>query len=544
LLLATGCELEGKSLGTKLASGRDISNPSIVWAGARPFVVFETGDTHADLHAVPFDGKGLIEDFTQDFPCWAKAQASSSGHFVVDHCYGTIAVFDLASGAVVRNIAGAFDQLQGDSFLFTRTVGVTDDSFFTRIPNGSEQELGSISQSWFAPSGRVYFLSDGSLLGATDGTGAPPNMSNRQVGRFTISPDESTAVVSDLQSSQNYDPQPSVFHVLELPSYGELVTLPLDNPYCYSCPWLGFSPDSRHFFYAENAQQGPSVLRQYEVQGRQVLSAQSRPGPSLDALLWSPSGDLALIGESECQPGPRCQDSFRSILRLGPVLDPISTTVGDATFSGDSSYLLFQDALSLGRVLVTSTGSLSPDATAAATVLSPTGSLVDGATFDAATGTAVFWARPNGGKSSINIPGGSYERANLYAASAPAFQVRRLAEETEAVAVGHGVVVANVSFSPQNQTGDLVLYDLRSGQQRTLASPVSSFWVEVPACPKPASQSATGKRQWRWAGGATGSSEIGVPPGCPADSPMLVAFTVRGPIASDKDGLWATTVQP
>jgi hypothetical protein len=541
LLLATGCELEGKGLGTKLASGRDIYSPSIAWAGSRPFVLFRTGDTHDDLHAVPFDGKGSVEDISS---CWYRAQASSSGHFVVDDCYGTIAVFDLESGAVVRNIAGSFDQLQGDSFLFTRAVGETDDSFFTRIPDGSEQELGNISKSWFAPSGRVYFLNDGALLGATDGTGAAPNMSNRQVGAFVVSPDESTAVVSDLQSSPNSGSQPSVFHVLELPSYRELMTLPLDNPYCYSCPWLGFSPDSRHFFYAENSQQGPSVLRQYEVQGSQIVSAQSRPGPSLDALLWSPSRDLALIGESECEPGPKCQHSYHSTLRLGPVLAPISTTVADPTFSGDSSYLLFQDALAQGRLLVASTGSLSPDPTAAATVLSPTGSLVDGAIFDAATGTAVFWARPNGGKSSINIPGGSYERASLYAASAPAFQVRRLAEETDSVAVGHGVVVANVSFSPQNQTGDLVLYHLRSGQQRTLASPVSSFWVEVPACPKPASQGATGKRQWRWAGGATGSSEIGVPPGCPADSPMLVTFTVRGPIASDKDGLWAITVQP
>jgi hypothetical protein len=114
----------------------------------------------------------------------------------------------------------------------------------------------------------------------------------------------------------------------------------------------------------------------------------------------------------------------------------------------------------------------------------------------------------------------------------------------DSVAIGRGVVVANVSFSPQNQTGDLVLYNLRSGQQRTLASPVSSFWVDVPVCLKPAPQSARSKRQSRWAGGATGSTAIVVPPGCPADSPLLVTFTVRGPIVSDKDGLWAMTVQP
>jgi len=547
LLVAAGCELEAKSLGTKLAAGRDISNPSIVWTGSRPFVLFTVSDKQSELHAVPFDGESPVQALTQGFPCLGTARISNSGQVVVDTCYGTILVCDLESRTLVRSIAGSFDQLQGDTLLFKRTFFGTDYSYLVQLPGGTEQVLGNISQAWFAPSGRLYFLLAGSVLGATDKAGATPNMSNRLVSSFVISPDESTAVVSDMQSSQDSNPQPSVFHVLGLPSYGELMTLPLDNPYCTSCPWLGFSPDSRHFFYAENAQEGPGVLHQYGVRDSQVLSAQSRPGPSLDGLLWSPSGDLALIGESECETGTAplaCQDVYRSTLRLGPVLDPISTTVGDAIFSVDSSHLLFQDALSLGRVMVTSTSSLSPDPAADATVLSPSGSLVDGATFDAATGTAVFWARPNGGKSSINIPGGSYERASLYAASPPAFQVRRLAEEVDSVAIGRGVVVANVSFSPQNQTGDLVLYNLRSGQQRTLASPVSSFWVDVPVCLKPAPQSARSKRQSRWAGGATGSTAIVVPPGCPADSPLLVTFTVRGPIVSDKDGLWAMTVQP
>lgn len=547
LLVTTGCALEGKSLGTRLAPGRDISKPTIAWAGSRPFVLFQTWDKQNELDVVPFDGDGPAQSLTQDFPCWQQAQASGSGHVVMDNCGGTIVVFDLESGAVLRSLDGSSDQLQGDSLLFKRTVEGTEQSFFVQLPDGGEQRIGSISQAWFAPSGRLYYLLRGSFLGAIDQPGATPNTSNRMVGAFLISPDESTAVVSDMQSSDDPNSQPSGFHVLELPSYRELISLPLDNSYCYSCPWLGFSPDSRHFFYAENFQQESGVLYQYDVQGNQMLSVKARPGLSLDGLLWSPSGDLALIGESVCETGTAplaCQDVYRSMLHLGPVLDPISTAVGDPIFSADSGYLLFQDALTLGRVLVTSTGSLSPDPAAAATVLSTLGSLVDGAAFDSATGTAVFWARPDGGKSSLNVPGGSYERASLYVASPPAFQVRRLAEEVDSVAIGRGVVVANVSFSPQNQTGDLVLYDLRSDQQRTLASPVSSFWVDVPVCPEPASQSANGRRQWRWAGGATVSTEIVVPPGCPANSPLLVTFTVRGPVVSDEDGLWALTVQP
>ncbi len=173
----------------------------------------------------------------------------------------------------------------------------------------------------------------------------------------------------------------------------------------------------------------------------------------------------------------------------------------------------------------------------------PRAGLVDGASFDSATGTAVFWATPKGGRSWMLLPGG-YERASLYAAPAPAFQVRRLAEEVDTVAVGPSLVLANVHFSPQNQTGDLVLYDLRSGHERTLASPVSSFWV-APACPNPASLSPNAKWKPGWGMvGGTSSTEIAMPSGCPADSPLLVTFTVRGPIASDKDGLWAITVQP
>jgi hypothetical protein len=533
-------------LGKRLAAGRMIDNPTIVWAGSRPFVLFSAGETRPELRAVPFDGEGPVQAVTQGFPCWSEVQMSSSGHVVVDTCYGTIAVFDLESGTVVRSITGSFDQLQGDTLLFKQTFFGTDYSFLTRIPDGIEQSLGNISQAWFAPSGRLYYLLYGSLLGAVDAPGATPKIFNGLVKEFVISPDEGTAVVSDLQGSGSDPPSPAVFRVLELPSYRELMTLPLDEPYCTSCPWPGFSPDSRHFFYAENFQQGPSALHQYEVQGNQILSTRARPGPFLDDLLWSQSGDLALIGESVCEPGSypaKCQDLFRLTLGLGPVVEPISTAVARAAFSADSSHLLFLDALESGRLLLSSIDSVSPDPAAQATVLSPSGSLVDGSSFDSATGTAVFWATPNGGRSWMLLSGG-YERASLYAAPAPAFQVRRLAEEVDAVAVGPGLVLASVHFSPQNQTGDLALYDLRSGHERTLASPVSSFWV-TPACPNPASLSLNAKWKPGWGMvGGTSSMEIVVPPGCPADSPLLVTFTVRGPIASDKDGLWAITVQP
>jgi hypothetical protein len=168
--------------------------------------------------------------------------------------------------------------------------------------------------------------------------------------------------------------------------------------------------------------------------------------------------------------------------------------------------------------------------------------LVDGSTFDPATGTAVFWARPEGGKSSVKFVAFA-ERANLYAAPPPEFRVRRLAEAADTVAVGRGLAVAIVRFSPQDLTGDLVLYDLRSGQQRTLAAPVSSFWA-TPACPSPGSPPLGTKWQPSRGSGPTSSAEIVAPPGCADDAPLLVTFTVRGRVKSEKDGLWALTVQP
>jgi hypothetical protein len=538
LAVATGCELEGRTLGTQLAPGRDISSPNIVWSGSRPFVSFDqVPERLLRLYAVPFDGTGPAVAVGGAFS-WST-WTSPSGYLVAGGY--PITVFDLESASVVRSVIGSLDQLQGDTMLFGRYDPL--DYFLAQVPDGDEQQVGDISQSWFAPSGRLYFSLVGGAFGAIDEPGATPNMSGRLVQDFLISPDERVAVVRDLQDSQSNRLDSTVYRVLELPSFRELMTLPLRNRYCSDCDWLGFSPDGRQFFYAENFPQESGLVDQYEVETNQVLPVETRPGPYASELLWSPTGGLGLLGELPCVTGQDgCRALYRSTLRTGPVVEPISTGVAGAKFSADGNYLLFEDALNGGRLLVASTGSLSPDPSASAAVLSPPGSLVDGSTFDPATGTAVFWARPEGGKSSVKFVAFA-ERANLYAAPPPEFRVRRLAEAADTVAVGRGLAVAIVRFSPQDLTGDLVLYDLRSGQQRTLAAPVSSFWA-TPACPSPGSPPLGTKWQPSRGSGPTSSAEIVAPPGCADDAPLLVTFTVRGRVKSEKDGLWALTVQP
>jgi len=525
-----------------LALGRDISSPNIVWAGARPFVSFDRAAEDLQLYAVPFDGTGPAVAVGDTYS--GSAWTSSSGYVVAGTDGDTsIAVFDLESASLVRTVTGSLKQVQGDTMLFRPDGPASVDYSLAQVPNGAQQEVGEILQSWFPPSGRLYFLLKGGLLGAIDEPGATPTMSNRLVGDFLISPDERLAVVRDPQDSQNSKPDPTVYRLLELPSYRELMTLPVHDRFCRTCDWLGFSPGSRQFFYAENSQQDSSLVYQYEVETNQVLPIATRPGPHSNNLLWSPTGDWGLLGEFPCvteQEG--CRALYRSTLRIGPEVAPISTGLAGAKFSADGSYLLFEDALDGGRLLATSTGSLSPDPSAGAADLSPPRSLVDGATFDAATGAAVFWARPEGGKSTVKLVAFA-DRANLYAATAPDFQVKRLAEAADTVAVGRGLVVALVRFSPQDLTGDLMLYDLRSGQERTLAAPVSSFWA-TPACPSPGSPPLDTKWQWSRGVGPTRSAEIVVPPGCAADAPLLVAFAVCGRVKSDKDGLWALTLQP
>jgi hypothetical protein len=533
LTFLTGCELEGRTMGTQLAQGRDIGGPHIVWTDERPVVLFDRAtEEKTELHAIPFDGAGA--DMVWDQLSTVTTWLTPSGYLVAEQ-FPNIALFSLQSAEVMRTLAGQLDGLQGDSLLFHQGVGVSTASFLAQLPSGDPRELGHIVQQWFAPEGRLYYLSNLGIFRTLDATAKAPETADRLASRFLVARDQRYAVVRERQDTTSNLPAEARDRLLELPSLRERALLPLADRQCQVCAaWLGFSPDCQSFFYAENQQSEASIIYQMSLDALEVDTGKTRPGTVANALLWSPGGDMGLLGEQLCasdQSG--CRALYRSIMRPGPTFEPIVTSMAAARFFPDGKYLLFEDALGGGRLMAASTEALSPDPAAAAASLSPEGSLLDGSIIDADTDTVVFWARPAGGRNSVNLMK-TAARGNLYAATAPDFSVRRLAEAADSVAVGRGYALALVRFSPQDLTGDLVLFDLHSGREQPLAAPVASFWV-TSQCPTPGSPPLS----WQGQDIITRWTEIGQ--GC-ADSSLLLTFVVRGRVKSSKDGLWSLTV--
>jgi hypothetical protein len=532
LILAAGCELEARPMGTQLAQGRDIQAPAMLWADQRPLVLFDRSvDEQTDMHAVPFDGQGS-EAVWNEVSTWSTWQ-SGSGYLVAEQGSG-ISLFTLQSASPIGSLTGAVDGLRGDELLFHQGASLSVAAFLTHLPSGKIWELGPLDQQWLSPDGRLYYLGETGIFRSLKASEAAPETADRLASQLMIAPDQTHALLRERPPSNGFVEIRD--RLLLLPSLRETATLPLTYRECSDCDaWLGFSPDSRNFYYAENHRPEASVVYQVDVEALEVHSAATRPGPAATDLLWNPSGDMGLLGERPCGDDEAgCRVLYRTLLRPGPSFEALSSAVVGARFSADGKYLLFEDALFGGRLRVASTDALSPEPSASAVVLSPEGSLLDGAAFDKDTAAVVFWARPLGGKSSINLVH-SADRSSLYASAAPEFAVRRLAESVDAVAVGRGHALALVRFSPQDLTGDLVLYDLRSGQVQNLASPVSAFWVSAD-CPTTGSPPL----RLKWQGIRTRFTEIG--PGCPGHSSLLLTFVVRGRVKSSKDGLWSLRV--
>jgi hypothetical protein len=535
LLAATGCALEAHPAGTQLGQGRDIDAPKIVWADGRPLVLFDKMlDDGTDLHAMPFDGQG--GESTWGSISTRNTWLTASGTMVAES-FPYLSLYSLTSTTPLRGMVGTVDGLQGDELLFHQeTPNGRGNSTLVHLPDGQMRELGKLEQHWFSPDGRLYYLQANGIFRSQKATESVVVTADRLASQFVVSADQAHAVIRERVDPAAILPTETRDRLLALPAMREAATLPLENRECSDCAaWLGFSPDSVSFLYAENHHADASLVFQVDVGALEVGKASTRPGPWAMDLLWSPGGDLGLLGERPCAgEGAQCRLIARSLLRLGPTFEPLNTPVVGATFFPSGAHLLFEDALAGGRLLVTRTDALSPDPTAQAVSLSPEGSLLDGRTVDGGSESVVFWARPLGGKSSINLVT-SAARSNLYAAKAPDFAVRRLAEAADSVAIGQGYVLALVRFSPQDLTGDLVLFDLRSGHEQTLAAPVSAFWA-TPDCPTAGSPPL----DQQWQGWPTRSTTIDK--GCPDSSSLLVAFVVRGRVKSAKDGLWALKV--
>ncbi len=530
LAVLTGCALEGRTMGTQLAQGRDIDAPFLVWAEQRPLVLFDRlAAEGANLHATPFDGQGAEV-------VWAQMSTrttwqSASGYLVAEQPTG-LSVFSLLSTGPLRSTRGTVVGLQGDELLFSQ--GET--TLLLHLPSGEERDLGKLAQLSLAPDGRLYYLGKSGILRSFKTSDDAPEAADRLADRFIISADQTHAVMRENVTSSSPSEGETRDRLLRLPSLRDKIVLPLADRGCAGCvSWLGFSPDGRHFYYAENRRPDAGIVYQLDVQALEVNQASPRPGPGASDLLWSPAGDVGLLGERPCAAEEAgCRVLYRSLMRPGPSFAPLHGAVAGVKFFPSGRYLLFEDAMMGGRLMVAAIDALSPEPSASARLLTPQESLLDGSSFDADTDSVVFWARPMAGKSSINLVH-TADRGNLYAATAPDFAVRRLAEAVDSVAVGQGHALALVRFSPQDLTGDLVLYDLGSGQEQTLAAPVSAFWVSAD-CPSAGSSPLS----LRWQGPITRATEIG--PACPDRPSLLVTFVVRGRVKSDKDGLWSLTV--
>jgi hypothetical protein len=534
LAMVTGSELEGRPAGTQLAQGRDIHAPHIVWQEQQPLVLFDRlVENKTDMHAMAFDGEGS-ETAWNDVST-SSTWLSGSGILVAEQA-PNLALFTLQSPSPTRTLTGDVDSLQNEEILFHQGASLAAAAFLTHLPDGEIWNLGSLDQQWLAPDGRLYYLSRTGIFRTLKASDSSFETADRLATRFMVAPDQTHAVVRERPISDASEPSEVRDRVIQLPALRETATLPLRYRECFDCTaWLGFSPDSRNFYYAENDRPESTTVHQLDVQSLEEHSAVTRPGPSVTDLLWSSSGERGLLGDQPCVVGGAgCRSLVRNLMRPGPSFEPLSSVVVGARFSHSGKYLLFEDALIAGRLMVASTESLSPEPTASAVVLEPEGSTLDGATFESDTDAVVFWARPLGGKSSINLVH-SADRSNLYAAIAPDFVARRLAESVDAVAVGLGYVLALVRFSPQDLTGDLVLYDLRSGREHNLASPVSSFWVSA-NCPIKGALPL----RLEWRGAPTHVTEIA--PACPDRSSLLLTFVVRGRVKSSKDGLWSLRV--
>jgi hypothetical protein len=535
LAMVSGCELEGRPAGTQLAQGRDIHAPHIVWLEQQPLVLFDRlVENKTDMHVMAFDGEGS-ETAWNDVST-LSTWLSGSGILVAEQA-PDLALFTLQSPSPTRTLTGDVDGLQGDEILFHQGASLAAAAFLTHLPDGKIWELGSLDQQWLAPDGRLYYLNHTGIFRTLKASDSVPETADRLATRFMVAPDQTHAVVRERPISDASVPSEVRDRLLQLPALREAATLPLLHRECFDCAvLLGFSPDGRNFYYAENDPPEESTVYQLDVQALEVHTAATRPGPLVTDLLWSSSGDWGLLGDQPCVVGgARCRSLVRTLMRPGPSFEPLSSVLVGARFSHSGKYLLFEDALIGGRLMVASTESLSPEPNASAVVLLPEESVLNGATFDSDTDAVVLWARPLGGKSSINLVH-SADRSNLYAAVAPDFAVKRLAESVDAVAVGRGHVLALVRFSPQDLTGDLVLYDLRSGRERNLASPVSTFWVTA-NCPIKGALPL----RLEWQGMPTHVTEID--PACPDRSSLLLTFVVRGRVKSSKDGLWSLRVQ-
>ena len=106
------------------------------------------------------------------------------------------------------------------------------------------------------------------------------------------------------------------------------------------------------------------------------------------------------------------------------------------------------------------------------------------------------------------------DSSDLYFANHETGELKVVGNAIGRVTVDAQRIIGTVNMSAQDATGDLVVQDVEDSEGRMLAHAVTGFTQG--ADPNPTAQTKAG----------------------------LVAYTVRGRVPNDHDGLWATTLTP
>ena len=555
LLVAAGCLQSGPPPeGCRLAAGRDIVGVGFVSLDGVPSVLFNrrkalatpTKGGVSDLWIVPWSGTQSCQGtqprlvIANHSDRWGDASANGSFFAMVDEqqvtsggagggqieAVGTLVRIDskYQPNLTFKNVSTFAPY--SENRLLLRQVPPGDTPGLFLWDGGSQLRLGDLASiglfnAQFAGSGVAYFVLGServlSRLGKLTDT---KQDLHSNVSRFLLRDDEKYAALS-LSTAGT-----SKTVVFELSS-GKEIPLALPNPCC----WRGFAGDL--FTYSQNAiGNAPAEYHTLDlVSGTDttlILPAPlvdygpvfGRPNSDEDLYLDS-QGHGVFLGHNDHQLRRVVQRFDQATQKWVPVSMLISST--SLPFSPDGKYLIYVDPQPTtqeepdphGPLIVLDSDLVNPPRQ-----LSTPGMSVWGGKYffiDSGSG-ARRRGRDPGAQGEANMsfiqgPSGpilvfwaSIVRgsADLYFANYETGELRVVAHSIGSVTAGYEQIFGTVNGSAQDETGDLGVDHVHDNRGRILAHAVTE-----------------------------GTSWSG-----------LVAYVVRGRAASDRDGLWGSTMAP
>jgi hypothetical protein len=542
LLAAAGCLQSGtEPEGIKLASGRDIGSIGFVGINGQAWVAFNR------IKAPATPSKGSVSDLWIAGPMGTPADGEADGGVgtgtqqrlvIADRSdrWGSVEaggslftmVKEQVSGgesvATLVRLDSSFQPQKTFENVSTFTANRNFDNrlLFRQVPpekqtpglflwDGQNQlRLGDVANVYdfdvqITDSGMAYFVlgSDQILSRLGKLTDTKQDL-HANVSNFQLRDDEKYAVLSLVNAGT------STTVVLDVQA-GKDIPLARPNP---CCP-LGFK-DPNLFTYAQGASPGaPAEYHTLDlVSGSETCL--SLPAPLVDMLPITdrPNSDESLFLDSQGHGvffGKDDHQARRIVMRVDPVTQQVvPANMLSPGFSPDGRYLLYIDPQPRtlfepdphGPLLVQDVGFVDQPvehpprqiSTPGMSVGSGNYRFIDGPTTDAGPSVILFfWA--NVVRSSSDLYFANHETGELTVAASAIGNV---------LVADYNHIIGTVNVSAQDATGDLVVRDVEDPDKRILAHAVTGFTLGY----------------------------------------GFVAYTVRGRVPNDHDGLWATTLRP